>query len=479
MKKISTLFLLLHFWLFISAQSGADDYWLNHGFTSGQTVYTNSGTFYDDGGSDLYQAGQNWNVRFCSENGNPITVDFDHFRTIFGGGDYHSYDYMSINYAGAGSGYVAYNFDTPQFSFTSPDGCITFGFHSDNLSARDSGWEGVISANPPPVNNDQCSAVELSVGNVCSPSYYSNKGSWDTRGLGSPPCHQFFGGDVWFKAAIPASGELKIETFEGSLKNAVMVLYSGTCTSLNLLSCVYNGAMPVKTISGTPGDIVYIRLFGDQAKSGTFGICATDPLAPITGFTGPGGVGDSLTNELWLRADRGTVRADDTPAQEGDAVKVWKDQSGNEMDVVQTAAGSQAILGTSPASSLAFNGTSDHYTTEMGTLSAPLTIFAVARFNDVAKDETVMTLGNADVNNSTSLSRETDTRYYSLTGTKKYGPVLPAGVNRIFEINDNITAAYHHLGINAVPQTVADFSGALVTDGSLYHRLIVRSRWIL
>ena len=236
-----------------NAQTGSDDYWLNHGFTTGQTIYTNSGTFYDDGGDSLYHAGQDWTVQYCSENGNPVSVDFDHFRTVYNGVDYHTSDYMTINYTGAS--YVAYNFDTPQFSFTAPDGCITFGFHSTPLSVRDSGWTAEISANPPPVNNDQCSAIDLSVGNVCSPSYFSNKGSWDTRGLGSPPCHQFFGGDVWFKAAIPASGQLKIETFEGSLTNAVMVFYSGTCDALNYLSCTYNAGMPVKILSGTPGTI--------------------------------------------------------------------------------------------------------------------------------------------------------------------------------------------------------------------------------
>ncbi|HYW95533.1 MAG TPA: hypothetical protein VE870_08105, partial [Bacteroidales bacterium] len=213
MKRIFTLFLVVEVCLAGFAQTESDDYWLNHGFSSGQTILTNTGTFYDDGGNDLYHAGRDWTVRFCSENGNPITLDFDHFRTIYDGVDYHHFDYMSIDYNGAGGGYVAYNFDTPQFSFTSPDGCITFGFHSDPLTVRDSGWVANISANPPPINNDQCSAVELSVGNVCSPSFYSIKGSWDTRGLGSPSCHKFFGGDVWFKAVIPPSGQLKVETF--------------------------------------------------------------------------------------------------------------------------------------------------------------------------------------------------------------------------------------------------------------------------
>ena len=471
MKKFFTLFFLAGIFLISSAQTGSEDYWLSHGFSSGQTVYTNQGSFYDDGGDSLYHAGQNWSVRFCSENGNPITVDFDHFRTIYDGGDYHNYDYMNINYTGIGAGYVAYSNNTPQFSFTSPDGCITFGFHSNSLSVLDSGWVAAISANPPPVNNDQCSAVELSVGNVCSPSYFSNKGAWDTRELGSPPCHEFFGGDVWFKAAIPASGQLKVATFEGSLKNAVMILYSGTCTSLNLLACVYNSAMPVKTISGTPGDVVFIRIYGDQAKSGTFGICATDPLAPITGFSGPGGVGDSLSNEIWLRADRGPVKDGGLPAIDGDRVRIWKDQSGNHHDPTQPSVSGQAVLagssvGTMP--SLRFDGANTNYIHEMGALSAPLTIFAVSRFNDVTADQSVFTLGDAGIDYTASLSRDTDKRYYSLTGVKKYGPVINADSNLIFEVNHRITPAFHQLALNGSVQPVEDFDNPLATDGSLH-----------
>ncbi|KPK80558.1 MAG: hypothetical protein AMS27_16835, partial [Bacteroides sp. SM23_62_1] len=179
---------------------------MNHGFTSGQTVITNTGYFYDAGGNANYSADEDWYVIFCSENGNPITVDFSDFATYYGGpfpnppeGAYINWDYMTINYPPSGS-YVAYHDDTPQFSFTAPGGCIRFGFISQPTSPTHTGWVAEISANPPPLNNDPCTAVELNVGNVCSPTFYNNKGAYDTRGLGSPPCHTFFGGDVWFKA---------------------------------------------------------------------------------------------------------------------------------------------------------------------------------------------------------------------------------------------------------------------------------------
>lgn len=120
------LILIWHGSSWLNAQVNPDDYWLNHGFTSGQTVITNSGYFYDDGGFNNYSPGQNWNVRFCSENGNPITLDFSGFTTYYGGpfpspppGSYLSWDYLSIDYPPSSS-YVAYHDDTPQFSFTAP-----------------------------------------------------------------------------------------------------------------------------------------------------------------------------------------------------------------------------------------------------------------------------------------------------------------------------------------------------------------------
>ena len=46
--------------------------------------------------------------------------------------------------------------------------------------------------------------------------------------------------------------------------------------------------------------------------------------------TGPGGVGGSATNPLWLSADRGVYNnAGTTLASNGDNVRQWNDRSGN------------------------------------------------------------------------------------------------------------------------------------------------------
>ena len=165
--------------LYLNAQSGSDDYWLGNGFNDGDTVYTNAGWFYDDGGFGLYQENQSWNVTFCSENGSPLTLDFSNFRTHFGGtigdGTFVDYDYITVDYPGAA--YVVYHDNTPEFSFTSQNSCITIGFISNGDGLIDSGWVAEIYALPAPFNNDPANAEELIVGNVCSPAFYSNKGA--------------------------------------------------------------------------------------------------------------------------------------------------------------------------------------------------------------------------------------------------------------------------------------------------------------
>ncbi len=479
-KKIYWLASIVLHSMIVLGQSNPDDYWLNHPvspFISGQTIITNSGFFYDDGGFDLYGIDQDWSVRFCSENGNPITVDFNGFRTDYRGifpdpppGAYLEYDYMKVIYQGI-SYYAVYNDDTPQLSFTSPDGCIDFSFRSQSTSLQDSGWIAEISANPSPANNDPCTATSLPVGNVCSPSYFSNKGAYNTTNLGNPSCHTYFGGDVWFTAVVPASGQLKIESFPGTLDYAIMVLYTGACNSLTQRACVdIPGSMPSIIITRPAGELVTIRIFGDQAKSGTFGICATDPTAPITGYTGPGGVGDSISNVLWLRGDKGTLNNSENPALPADPVKIWKDQSGNASDISQSvllhmANFSADVIAGNPG--LQFDGTNDYYMAEIGNLAAPVSIFTVKMFM-IDKDQTLLTLGDATDNNTLSISREIDNKYYSFTGVKRYGPNIPGAAPLIFFANHSITSPYHNLKINSVNQAVSDYPGFVSTDGSLY-----------
>ncbi len=61
--------------------------------------------------------------------------------------------------------------------------------------------------------------------------------------------------------------------------------------------------------------------------------------------TGPGGVGNSSNNNLWLRADAGTFSdAGSTPALHTNQIRQWNDQSGNNRNAIQTTSANRPLL---------------------------------------------------------------------------------------------------------------------------------------
>ncbi len=80
----------------------------------------------------------------------------------------------------------------------------------------------------------------------------------------------------------------------------------------------------------------------------------------IFGYTGPGGVGNSGNNKLWLRADANVYSdAGTTLATDGSSVWQWNDQSGNGNNAAQVTASRQPVYNTGIVNSLPalnFNG---------------------------------------------------------------------------------------------------------------------------
>ncbi|WP_293871816.1 IPT/TIG domain-containing protein [Flavobacterium sp.] len=137
------------------------------------------------------------------------------------------------------------------------------------------------------LTNDECSgAISLTVSTTCSYTTYTNAGATGSTGMTTPACANYLGGDVWFSAVVPATGELDVDLIEGVMTDSGMAFYSGTCGSLTLLDCdddsSNNGLMSYISRSGlTPGQTIYIRVweYGNN-NNGTFGICATTPSCP-------------------------------------------------------------------------------------------------------------------------------------------------------------------------------------------------------
>jgi len=140
-----------------------------------------------------------------------------------------------------------------------------------------------VTATSCPASNDECaSAIPLTVGTSCSYTTYSNTGATNSTNS-APTCASYAGGDVWFSAVVPASGDLVIDTQTGDILDSGMQLYSGTCGSLTAIECddddSGNGSMSKITRTDlTPGSTVYIRIWEYAGNSfGTFGLCVYEP----------------------------------------------------------------------------------------------------------------------------------------------------------------------------------------------------------
>lgn len=134
----------------------------------------------------------------------------------------------------------------------------------------------------PPSHDLPCNALMLPVGPSCTYTTSDNYGSTNS-GIAAPGCGWYAGEDVWFSAVVPASGIVDITTNAGFLQDAVMSVYTGTCSSLSLIGCSddVNGYMPELNFTGlSPGQTIFIRIFAYAAYTqGDFSICVIEPCS--------------------------------------------------------------------------------------------------------------------------------------------------------------------------------------------------------
>lgn len=248
--------------------------------------------FYDSGGNGGgYLDSQNITSTFTSNTpGQCITVTFNSFNTEGG------FDYLRI-YDGTSAsalqiGQLSGNPTTP-VSFTSSTGSLTFVFTSDG-SITYAGWSATFACTtacftppPTPVNDDPCNAISLTVDTDCNFQEYTNLNATASPGIPAPGCASYQGADVWFSLVVPASGAVVIDSDTGEIYDSGMALYTGSCSSLTLLSCnddgSMNGAMSMIQATGlTPGSTVYVRMWSfSNSIQGTFSICAHE-VPPLT-----------------------------------------------------------------------------------------------------------------------------------------------------------------------------------------------------
>lgn len=161
-----------------------------------------------------------------------------------------------------------------------------------------------------PTNDEPCSAIALpAVTSACNNLSFTTTGA--TASVGAPTPSSCVGGsgaaiggfsasssDVWFSVVVPTSGSLYVTPQPNfGISDGVMVMYTGTCSSLTQVMCSDDNNYPggandllpyVTSTSLTPGATVYIRYFGFGSSSGDFGLCVTSPT------------NDNCTNALYI-----------------------------------------------------------------------------------------------------------------------------------------------------------------------------------
>ena len=142
-----------------------------------------------------------------------------------------------------------------------------------------------------PANDDCAGAIDVPVqtSGVCSTQTLGdNTNATASAGVQAPGCANYTGADIWFKVTVPASGTATVQTVVPNTGNDVgdtgMSIYSGTCTNLTQLGCDDDGGGNLKsllTVSGrTPGEVLYVRVWGFGARRGTFALCAVTLTTP-------------------------------------------------------------------------------------------------------------------------------------------------------------------------------------------------------
>jgi hypothetical protein len=138
-----------------------------------------------------------------------------------------------------------------------------------------------------PANDNPCSAVSLTVGASCVNTASTNANATATAGVPAPGCASYSGGDVWFTAVVPLSGNVNLESTAGVITDGGMAVYTATSCAgpFTLVECDDDdgtGLMPQLNLTGlAPGSTIYIRFweFGNNGN-GTFSLCVYDATPP-------------------------------------------------------------------------------------------------------------------------------------------------------------------------------------------------------
>ncbi len=117
-----------------------------------------------------------------------------------------------------------------------------------------------------PIDTDQC--------------IFADNTGFQSSGL-NPGCTIYEGNDIWFTVVVPDNGNLIFETNSGNINDTGLGIWAGSsCGSLILLSCDddqgsgYYSRLVLEQL--TPGQIIYVQVFGYAGAQGSFQLCVNE-----------------------------------------------------------------------------------------------------------------------------------------------------------------------------------------------------------
>ncbi len=146
-----------------------------------------------------------------------------------------------------------------------------------------------------PSNNNPANAVVLN-DDGCTFTFqtFTTVSATETESFNEPSCGNYEGGDVWFRAEVPMSGKLVIETNPGSMDPVVVAysideenLASGDYEAMEEYSCSINGKRDrggeiIIDDADLAGTEIMIQIFADYNYwGGTFDIVVMEPRLDV------------------------------------------------------------------------------------------------------------------------------------------------------------------------------------------------------
>lgn len=141
------------------------------------------------------------------------------------------------------------------------------------------------------VANDECSnAINLTVGSSSFNDFPEDVLLTTATNSGSPTptCGNFQGGDVWYTATVPVSGNIVIETNGAGIYDTGLEVYTGACGTLSLVNCDDNSGngdySKLLLLGQTPGTVFYVRVWENffGISNAEFQVSAYDYVTPAT-----------------------------------------------------------------------------------------------------------------------------------------------------------------------------------------------------